>query len=83
MTLGSATFLQLCMTEWFLITSHSCKRTQANMLGGNNKTVAWSAACPIFDLFGKGTSIFASTYAPTNIGFPLPNKANIRQQPTK
>ena len=27
--------------------------------GGNNKTVVWSAACPISDLFGKGERYWA------------------------
>ena len=29
------------------------------ILGGNNKTVVWSAACPISDLFGKGDRCWA------------------------
>ena len=51
--------------------------------GGNNKTVVWSVACPISDLFGKGEPILGSAYASPNIGSPLPNKSNIGQQPTK
>ena len=30
---------------------------EINILGGNNKTVVWSAAYPISDLFGKGEPI--------------------------
>ena len=52
-------------------------------MGGNNKTVVWSAACPIFDLFGKGEPILGSTYASPNMGSPLPNKSDIKQQATK
>ena len=29
------------------------------ILGGNNKPVVWSAACPISDLFGKGDRYWA------------------------
>ena len=53
------------------------------ILGGNNKTVVWSTACPISDLFGKGEQILGSAYASPNIGSPLPNKSDIGQQPTK
>ena len=56
---------------------------QINFLGGNNKTVVWSAACPISDLFGKREPILGSAYASPNIGSPLPNKSDIGQQPTK
>ena len=49
------------------------------MLGGNNRTVVWSAAGPISDSFGKGERILGSAYASPNIGFPLPNKSDIEQ----
>ena len=36
----------------------SCKLEKfKHFLGGNNKSVVWSTACPIFDLFGKGKLI--------------------------
>ena len=57
--------------------------SKINILGGNNKTVVWSAACPISDLFGKGQPILGSAYASPNIGFLLLNKSDIGQQPTK
>ena len=52
-------------------------------MGGNNKTVVWSAACLISDLFGKGEQILVSAYASPNIGSPFPNKSDIGHQPTK
>ena len=43
-----------------------------------NKTVVWSAACPISDLFGKGEQILRSAYTSPNISSSLPNKSDIR-----
>ena len=57
--------------------------SKINFMGGNNKTVVWSAACPISDLFGKRKPILGSAYASPSIGSPLPNKSAIGQQPTK
>ena len=42
-----------------IITFNNCQRNISNVLGGNNKTVVWSAACPISDLFGKGDRYWA------------------------
>ena len=53
------------------------------MLGGNNKTVVWSAACPIFDLFGQGELILGSAYASPNTSPPMRNKSDTGQQPIK
>ena len=47
-----------------------------NILSGNNKTVVWSAACPISDLFGKGEPILGSAYTSPNIGSSLPDKSS-------
>ena len=58
-------------------------RSYNKILGGNNKTVVWSASCPISDLFGEGELILGSVYASPNIGSPLPNKSGVGQQPTK
>ena len=57
--------------------------SKIKILGWNNKTVVWSAACPISDLFSKGKPILGSADAPPNFGSPLPNTSDIGQQPTK
>ena len=41
------------------------------ILGGNNETVAWSAACPISNLFGNRKPILSSVH-----GLPLLHRMN-------
>ena len=53
------------------------------MLGGINKTVVWSAACLVSDLFGKEELILGSAYALPNIRSLLPTKSYVRQQHIK
>ena len=74
MTIETA-FSQLYTMDQF----SSLMISKINILGGNNKTAVWSAACPISDLFGKGELILVSAYASPNIGSPLPNKPDIGQ----
>ena len=70
------------MMDW-LSSLLPCITSKINILGENNETVIWSAACPISDLFGKEEPILDSVYASPNIGSPLPSKSDIGQQPTK
>ena len=54
-------------------------------MGGNNKTVVWSAACLIADLFDERTDIELSLHvAQYQLSLAkLKNKSEIRQQLTK
>ena len=54
-----------------------------HFLGRNNETEVWSTACSVSELFDKGNPAKGSAYASPNIGFTLPNKSDIRKQPTK
>ena len=74
-------FLFLNRARWTSLTLEIISKI--NILGGNNKTVVWSTACPISDVFGKGGPIFGSAYASSNIDSPLPNKSDIGQWRTK
>ena len=55
------------------------------ILGGNNRTVVWPAACLISDLFDKRTDIELSlNFAQYQLSLAkLQNKSDIRQQLTK
>ena len=56
------TFLQLCaMDNLGFLRLKIVKDIQPKILGGNNKTVVWPAACPISDLFSKVEQILCFT----------------------
>ena len=53
------TYLQLCAMDH--LGSLRLIDIQPKILGGNNKTVAWSAACPRSDLFCRVEQILCFT----------------------
>ena len=65
-----------------IITSYFSK---INILGGNNNTAVWPAACLISDLFDKRTDIELSLhFAQYQLSLAkLQNKSDIKQQLTK